>query len=273
MCIIVIKKPDIKPPSIDVLKRQFNNNPDGCGFMYTQDNKVRVYKGFMKFEDFEYTYKKVLEDIGEKVPMIFHFRISTQAGVIPQFTHPFPYSTKKSDMELLSYTCPLAMAHNGVISLTSSSLAKDYTDTSKFVNEFLPLIIKDNLYKFGEDKRVMALIEKLVGASRLAFLDRNGTINTVGNFYEDKKTGLIFSNNTYDIDKTAVRKYVVTVPKKTLSTAEIKKKYECAKDNDGLYYFVPDSFCPKMDGGCGYCSHCAYKEVCSNVRSSSKSKV
>ena len=56
MCIIVAKEKGQKLPSKDILKTCFNNNDDGAGFMYVQDGKVIIDKGYMDFKSF---YKRV----------------------------------------------------------------------------------------------------------------------------------------------------------------------------------------------------------------------
>ena len=259
MCIIVYKKPDVAPPSREVLERQYNNNHDGCGYMWVKDNAVMVRKGFMNFEDFYKDYQKTLKDIGEKEPMIFHFRISTQAGVCPEFTHPFPLTTRQDAMTWTNYKCPIGIVHNGIISLTSNSYAKNYSDTSKFINDYLTLIIKSgNLNDLKENQKL--LIQRLINGSRMAFLDKYKNVCLIGNFITDKKTGLIFSNSTYDTDKYKPAVTVVT----PLKTAVAKAKYKCCKDEKtNTYYFMPEIFCPALDGCYGYCSHCAYKEECS----------
>ena len=47
MCIIAIKPKDIDLPSKEYLENCFINNDDGAGFMYTENNKVKIYKGYM----------------------------------------------------------------------------------------------------------------------------------------------------------------------------------------------------------------------------------
>lgn len=270
MCIIVYKKSNVAPPSKEVLERQFDNNPHGCGYMWVQDDIVRVKKGFMKFEDFYKDYQETLKVIGDKEPMIFHFRISTQAGVCPEFTHPFPLTDRRDAMTWLNYKCPVGIAHNGVISLTSSSYAKDYTDTTKFINEYLTLILKSNdVSKITEKQKL--LIAKLINSSRLAFFDKYKNVCLIGNFIEDSKTGLVFSNTTYDIDKNKPAVSITTPRQTPLKTAVAKAKYKCCKDEKtNIYYFMPDKFCPALDNCWGYCSHCAYRGDCVYARNKKK---
>ena len=49
----------------------------------------------------------------------YHFRISTQAGVSPEMTHPFPLSNRPARLRKLDLRCRVGVAHNGVIRLTS----------------------------------------------------------------------------------------------------------------------------------------------------------
>ena len=58
MCIIAIKPKNIDLPNKEYLENCFINNDDGAGFMYTKNNKVYIYKGYMDFDSF---YKSVLQ--------------------------------------------------------------------------------------------------------------------------------------------------------------------------------------------------------------------
>ena len=273
MCIIVYKKEDVSPPTDEILSRQFDNNPDGCGYMFTDATGVHIRKGFMTIKDFLDDYHSIIKRIGDKAPMVFHFRISTQCGVTPKFTHPFPYTIGDNTLISSPYVqCKLGVVHNGIIHLTSKTTT-DYSDTSKFVTDYLPLIIKNNIYDFYKDPKTILLIQRLIDGSRMCFLDSKGHATLIGNFIEDKTTGLMFSNSTYNTTKYTFyssdcyySKY--STPKKAttlsiLSAIEAKEKYKMCKDEEeNIYYFLPGKFCPKLDGNPGYCSHCAYKEDC-----------
>lgn len=63
MCIIIAKKKDNRLPSKEELIYSFSHNPDGAGFMYTDNNKVIIDKGYMNFDSFykrfEFLCKKI----------------------------------------------------------------------------------------------------------------------------------------------------------------------------------------------------------------------
>ena len=85
MCIIVAKEKGVEAPSFDTLKTCFVNNPDGAGFMYlNKNNKVQIYKGFMKFEDLKAKLESVYNELGntKDIPFVYHFRIGTSGGNI-----------------------------------------------------------------------------------------------------------------------------------------------------------------------------------------------
>lgn len=200
MCIIVVKNQGVDLPQKSVLQNCFTNNPDGCGYMYADGKEVHIRKGFMTFKAFEKDYDMINEKVGLKdKTVVYHFRISTQAGVNRECTHPYPLSKNMKNLKKLYLRCDTGIAHNGIISLTSSYGVKDHNDTMEFITDYLSLIIKND--KFYEDKDTIKLIERLCG-SKLAILDKTGHCTLVcGNSPQwkyDKKTGLYFSNSSYE---------------------------------------------------------------------------
>lgn len=192
MCIIIIKNKGVEAPYKGTLKRCFKNNPDGAGYCFAADNSVFIKKGFMNFKSFYNSFKK---DIKKDTPSIIHFRITTQGGIKPEFTHPFPLSANYTDLKELDNIADVAIAHNGIIELTSSTRT-DATDTMEFIAEYLSLILD---FKGDELKNanVRELIEKLGGFSRFAFLKANGEIVKIGAGWVCDFGGLWFSNSTY----------------------------------------------------------------------------
>ena len=53
MCIIVAKEKGVAMPEMNILKTCFENNPDGAGVMWNENNKVEIRKGFMRWSEFE----------------------------------------------------------------------------------------------------------------------------------------------------------------------------------------------------------------------------
>lgn len=290
MCIILYKPSGVKLPNKQVLETCFLNNPDGAGYMYTAKGQVHIRKGFMDFFSFEESLKRTLKAIDEvKTPMVLHFRITTQGGTNQPCTHPFPLSKNMSDLRQLTCTTEIGVAHNGIISLTSegyygySSYNKkvvDYSDTMKFITDYLSLIIKSS--KYYKDKDTLELIERLVG-SKLAILDSNGHCELIGNFTKD--SGIFYSNDSYKprVYKTTTKS---TKKSKTVKTFDdfddydYEKEYkkyknlftydspydECWDEDLGEYDFSMLGVCPlTQDNDNTYCGWCVKCNNCSKT--------
>lgn len=193
MCIIVVKKAGIATPSEEMFENMWNHNPDGAGFMYTANGGVCIEKGFMEYKDFYKAYKRVEGKIDTvQTPMVFHFRITTHGGTSPENTHPFPVTDNLSMLRKLMCKTSLGVAHNGILSVQPRS---GISDTMEYILTQLSTMKCINKH-FPQDKYFRKLIENEIGGSRLAFLDMEGNISTVGDFVTDEQTGLMFSNTS-----------------------------------------------------------------------------
>ncbi len=190
MCIICASKAGVRQPSEAVLRRMFTNNPHGAGYMYARDGKVRIEKGFMEWSDFIRAVR--CEDFTEADPVVYHFRISTQAGVIPEMTQPFPLTSEIAQTKGLGLVCPAGVAHNGIVHLTSDRTDREYSDTAHYIAEFMAYLVR-NLEDM-KNPAILSAIERTTN-SKWALLDGGGEIVTVGGFINDG--GLLFSNSTY----------------------------------------------------------------------------
>lgn len=198
MCIVVCKPKSIKLPAKETLEICFRRNPDGAGYMFAKDGMVHIKKGFMTFEKF---YKALMRDYDQSLSFVLHFRIGTMGGNVPQLTHPYPMSRSMDELRKTNTTCKLGVAHNGIISLTSSYgydhtyVEPNYNDTMKFITDYMSIIIKNSM--FYKDDEKIELIERLVGSSnKFAILDGDGRITTIGNFIEEDCVK--YSNTTYE---------------------------------------------------------------------------
>ena len=193
MCIICVSPKRVRQPNVTTIRRMFRNNPDGAGYMVARDGKVTISKGFMNVD--EYIEAIRAEHFTAKDPVVYHFRISTQAGVNPEMTHPFPLSNRIEHMKVLDVECSCGVAHNGIIRLTTDRNNREYSDTALFIANYLSLIIREP----GDlkDERVLTLIHRLAG-SKLAIMDGEGYIATVGEYINQK--GLLFSNTSFETD-------------------------------------------------------------------------
>ena len=193
MCIICVSPKRVRQPNVTTIRRMFRNNPDGAGYMVARDGKVTISKGFMDVD--EYIEAIRAEHFTAKDPVVYHFRISTQAGVNPEMTHPFPLSNRIEHMKVLDVECSCGVAHNGIIRLTTDRNNREYSDTALFIANYLSLIIREP----GDlkDERILTLIHRLAG-SKLAIMDGEGYIATIGEYINQK--GLLFSNTSFETD-------------------------------------------------------------------------
>lgn len=191
MCVILIKNKGVKAPSKDILRKCWDKNPDGAGFMYVspQSNNVILSKGYMNFNDF---YRQV-SAFSKNDIVVYHFRISTQAGVNPEMTQPFPLTKDKERTKALDLTCKVGIAHNGIIPCTSNG-DTEYSDTALFITEYLPHILHKS--EDFDSSAVMDIIKELIGRSKFVFLHASGRIDTIGEFTE--KDGILYSNMLWD---------------------------------------------------------------------------
>ncbi|MEG0759064.1 MAG: hypothetical protein RR505_11705 [Raoultibacter sp.] len=190
MCIICVSPLGVRQPSVSTLRNMFSRNPHGAGYMVARDGKVVIHKGFMNITDYLRAIQS--EHFTAKDIVVYHFRISTQAGVNPEMTHPFPLSNQPARMRVLDQTCRCGIAHNGIIRLTADPTNTRYSDTAIFITDYLSSILRtrDDLRNQDRLDYVFRLAQ-----SKLAIMDGSGYIATVGEFINDK--GLLFSNTSY----------------------------------------------------------------------------
>lgn len=190
MCIICVSKSGVQQPNDNTIRTMFRRNPHGAGYMYARDGMVTIHKGFMNVQDFLAAVHA--EHFTAEDSVVYHFRISTQAGVNPSMTHPFPLSNQLRKMQALDLVCRCGIAHNGIIRLTSDPDNKVYSDTAIFITDYLSQIIHRRADL--RDPETLKLIWELA-QSKFAILDGGGYVATIGHFIEDR--GLLFSNDSY----------------------------------------------------------------------------
>ena len=272
MCIAIYKPQEADFPTKKTLQRCFEANPDGAGYMFAHRDRVHIRKGFTTFKAFWRDLRDIREKVTDKTPFVLHFRISTQAGVRPDCTHPFPLSRKMDDLRALRAVSDIGIAHNGIISLTSQGYNKTitYSDTMQFITEYAARLIKSRDWYADEDLR--SVIEKMAG-SKLAILDGGGTCTLLGaGWIED--SGVWYSNESYK-----PRQY--TIPSaytygfraydwydwydETDNETETPKDdpWKEFYDEECDSYFFDDINCPATtDGDTSYCRKCASYGEC-----------
>ena len=190
MCIICVSRSGVRQPSEAVIRAMFNHNPHGAGYMFARDGWVTIHKGFMNLDDYLQAIRE--EHLTANDSVVYHFRISTQAGVGPEMTHPFPLSNRLGRMEKLETTCRIGVAHNGIIRLTTDPNNHRYSDTALFITQYL-----SHLVKRREDLRNRQILDAVwrLAQSKFAIMDGSGYVATVGTFLN--RDGLLFSNASF----------------------------------------------------------------------------
>ena len=213
MCIAIVKPKDKVIPK-DVLRTCFENNPDGCGFAYVQDNTVYIQKFLNDFENFYSEYSKV-ENLSN---MLIHFRIKTHGDISLENCHPFKMNSR------------MALIHNGIISGYGNK--NDKSDTRDFIDKVLSQIS----HKMWKNPAFRQLVGDAIGYSKL------GIIDTQGNYYiinESKGTwddGVWYSNSSYKIKKiTSSNCGSNNNEKKSEGNTYSKKSYNYPYDYDDYY--------------------------------------
>ncbi len=190
MCIICVSPSGVRQPGKTIIQTMFRRNPHGAGYMYARDGKVHIHKGFMDLDEFQRAIES--EHFTAQDSVVYHFRISTQAGINPEMTHPFPLSNQPAFMKELDVDCACGIAHNGIIRLTSDPTNREYSDTAVFITDYLSAILrrKNDI----RCKKVHDLIYRLA-ASKFAIMDASGYIATIGDFIE--RQGNLYSNASF----------------------------------------------------------------------------
>lgn len=292
MCIIMYKPLNMAFPEEATLKNCWDNNPNMGGFMYALNGEVHIKKGYKTWEAFLDALNKTRAMTGDDVPYVCHFRISTQ-GYDTSCCQPFPLSEKMKRLRKNHCVANIGVAHNGIIDITSDG-AEDYSDTMKFITDYMVNIIRGlDWYK---DSRNLKLIENLIVGSRLAILDKNGHCQLMGNGWVEDK-GIYYSNSTYSYKKTTYYRgfnqpayvweddgycygsYWQKKKDNTEDTLPVTVKSSCFDEYDPWsdylnestmdYTFPEDgvgTICPyTMEDDDSYCSCCTKKDKCQYV--------
>lgn len=177
MCIIILNEKETL--KYDILKTAWENNPDGAGLFYANNNRVQVFKELNNFTRFYNEYLTVRTNT--KNPIGLHFRIGTSGVKTLLNVHPFKVNKH------------LYFAHNGIIDIhiPKNSLKND----TQIFNE---TILKKLPNNFLYSEAILELIAGYIGFSKLLFMDNLGQFLIVN---EDlghwDNNGNWFSNHSY----------------------------------------------------------------------------
>ena len=188
LCIAIVQTPG-SIVTDKQLRNCFDNNSDGCGFAYVQEDhvghrKLKIFKT-MDFDTFLRKYKRALSNNLDS-PFLIHFRIATHGTVDTFNCHPF-FINKN-----------VAFIHNGIISGIGTD--KLMSDTQLFNEKVLKKLPKD----FYKHESYKLLIEKFIVGSKLMTLDIDGHVTIFNEASGHWKEGVWFSNHSYSYARTPV---------------------------------------------------------------------
>lgn len=193
MCIIAISTKGIELPDEDTIQNMWIRNSDGAGIMFAHKGKVHIEKGFMKYESF---YNRLME-LDKKYHLkdksvILHFRITTHGGTKPENTHPFPVTDSIGMLKKLKCDAKLGVAHNGIIDIAPRA---GISDTMEYIaSQLAPL--SRGVPDFYKNQDLMTMVSNAIDGSRMAFMNGDGEVYTIGAFVEDK--GIKYSNRSFE---------------------------------------------------------------------------
>ena len=178
MCIAILNQ-SVKTLTKESLKNSWDNNSDGAGLLYVDQNKtLQMFKELKNFDVFYNKYKDLREEFPHS-KFLLHFRIGTQGLKNDSNCHPFLVNPK------------LGFIHNGVI----SAMPFDSKHSDTFIlNKMLSML------KIGSEANPVfpILMKSFAGHSnKFVFLNNNNKaviINEqLGHWFE----GDWYSNSSY----------------------------------------------------------------------------
>lgn len=199
MCIAIYSNIGTEIPARETLKNCYEQNPHGCGFSFSFDNSVYIFKGFFDFDEF---YEKLTEcnktyRLRDQA-VLLHFRIMTHGKLNADNCHPFPITHKESELKASFVKCDYSIVHNGIVSCCANeSKNSNFSDTAIFVRDYLSRIA--SFKRWYKNPNLMPLIEKMIG-SKMAILCKDGTIKATSGFHKGEDENY-YSNYSYKDNK------------------------------------------------------------------------
>ena len=164
----------------EVLRNCWENNGDGAGILYiNNDKKLSVFKEMTSFDNFYKNYSEIKSKYGKR-NIVLHFRISTHGRVNETNCHPFLVDDS------------IGFVHNGMIYDVPTS--KEFSDTYMFNQT----ILKNLKEGFEYNETILEMIDTFIGSgSKLVFLNDNDDYFIVNEKAGHWHLGCWFSNTSY----------------------------------------------------------------------------
>lgn len=187
MCIIAMI-PAGKQINKNTLENMTNNNPDGSGIAWIQDNKIKTYKT-MDNNKFINKALEVQSKFCKDSDILIHCRIATSGKTDLDNCHPFKISKDT------------VFAHNGILNCVEAT--NKVSDTRMFNKALL----KQLKPEFLDNVTTRKLIGEIIRSDKLAFLTVNPKLKRnsyiINRDLGEKENRVWFSNDSYK-EKTYV---------------------------------------------------------------------
>ena len=181
MCIIVYKPQGI-PLDRHTLETCFANNPDGAGFMFPCEGRLLIKKGYFDFGDFLVAWDKCRKIHGDRLPVVFHFRIATAGEIDKTNCHPHRMAHD------------LGFVHNGILSCVHVPKESNVSDTIIYRNRYLGNLVGQSL----RNAKLFRMIGQHIGAgNKFVFMNGVGKVVICNEKQGIWKDGLWFSNYSF----------------------------------------------------------------------------
>ena len=168
----------------------FEVNQDGIGYAFIDDKTDKlISKTFFKANATDMYYEflpEFREDVEKnpKSPFILHFRASSAGTLGIDNCHPFKVSEDQ------------VFIHNGTITAVKDDPLKVKSDTSMFNTEVMQQLPTN----WTDFPVIHELIDEYIGASKLIFLNKDRSVNIIGEGRGHWFQGIWWSNKHYTGD-------------------------------------------------------------------------
>ena len=243
MCIIVYKpkKKTIDDRFMEHMKSCEAHNPDGFGYMYPENGKVVIRKGFFTWPVIEKELRKLMD---KKVNMVFHFRLATHGTINRQNCHPFPISGEVKHLLSVKGEWDMGAVHNGIITWCSPIKKSTLSDSQIFIRDYLSTLSTNVL----KNEAILELIYEAT-KDKFAFMFPD-EVKLVGKFIEDK--GIFYSNTTYKQKRTTFKDDYMNYGGETVATVSPLECELCWMPSEKLTQVIDPEDMDEMY----VCEHC-----------------
>lgn len=185
MC-IALYVPNTRSISKDRLKRCYQSNPDGCGFMWSCNDNLYIRKGCWTFDEFYSLWHLAAYKIYPNSGFVIHFRTATSGKKEKDKCHPFRVNDN------------LAFVHNGNLFEFSESFPayqkdeQSLSDTQGFNRDILQKLPDG----FLNDVKIKNALEGycISNFSKMIFMDNKGHVNIINEQAGQWEDGIFYSN-------------------------------------------------------------------------------